>query len=300
MKLWTPPPLRQRLLRPGAGTRNSQRGWIMAPYRYAASGYLSPFYPSWLVSMRLRNAAYAGACCRVKNIDTAVETDIPFDSNGWCSTSALAATYSAVQTVGMTKWYAQDASGLDAVQTTDAYMPRMVINGTPVTQNGHPVARWSFGSTRLQVPANAQFGLGTGGGAIEVFALATTLDTGHYNTLLDFRGSGGSGVSSCFVTNTRKLAYYDGTLRGNTGNSVADASLYHFEWDISTSNVYQFLNGNLESTAATTANLGATASLLLGNNTLFSTDEWPGVIGEIAVVKGSTLHTASFTARSYA
>mgnify|MGYP000889918017 CR=1 FL=1 len=42
MKLWTPPPLRQRLLRPGAGTRNSQRGWVMAPYRYGAT--TDPFW----------------------------------------------------------------------------------------------------------------------------------------------------------------------------------------------------------------------------------------------------------------
>lgn len=34
MSIWTPPPLRQRLARPAAGTRNSQRGWVMAPYRY--------------------------------------------------------------------------------------------------------------------------------------------------------------------------------------------------------------------------------------------------------------------------
>lgn len=35
MPIWTPPPLRQRLRRPRSV--NEQRGWIMAPYRYAGT-----------------------------------------------------------------------------------------------------------------------------------------------------------------------------------------------------------------------------------------------------------------------
>lgn len=264
----------------------------------ASAGYLTPFYPDWLVSMRLRNAAYAGPCCRVKNLATTVETDIPFDGNGWCSSSAVAATHTTGQTVGVTKWYVQDASGRDAVQTTDSAMPVIVLGGTMVTLSGHPAIRWDTSSKFLKVPADAVFGFGTGGGALEAFAVGT-MSGSHFNNIADFRGSGGSGVPVFFVSTNKKLYYYDGTFRGDVGTVVADSVLHHLEWDISTGAVYQFLNGNLESTSSpVTTNLGATGSLIVGNNTTPNA-VWDGVIGEMAVVNGSTLHTSGFTPRSY-
>lgn len=261
---------------------------------------IDPFYPTLMWSMAKRNASYSGYCCRVKNWTTSTETDIPFGSDGWCSEAALLATWASGQTVGLTKLYDGAGGSVDIAQTTVSKMPFMV-NSSGVVQKmaGRVCPYWADANGRMELVANAALGFGTSPWTVEFYASAPTIDTGHYNELLDTRTTTGAGTGLFVVTSTYKLGFYDGTLRGASGTSVVNGTVNHIAWCYDGTTLYHFLNGNLESSQTLAIDFTSTRPAYLGNGRENDGSEWPGYIGECLITKGTCKWTASFTPRSY-
>lgn len=95
-------------------------------------------------STRKLHASYAGACLRVRNNATSVETDIGFAS-GVLDTAALLTAAGAQGWV--TKWYDQSGNGRDLVQVTTTAQPRIVNASAVDVANTKPIL--VFGSASL-------------------------------------------------------------------------------------------------------------------------------------------------------
>lgn len=100
------------------------------------------------LSVRRIRDDYAGPCCEVVRASDSAVTDIGFNAQGWRDDVALAA-FAAGSDVYLSRWYNQDVTGQDAVQTTAAIRPLAAIAGVPVVEpeNGNP-AFFGEGTTR--------------------------------------------------------------------------------------------------------------------------------------------------------
>lgn len=273
-----------------------------------ALGYISPFYPTTLYSMRLRNALYAGPCCRVKNLTTTTETDIGFGPDGWIDEAALAATWTSGDVIRMTKWYDQ-AGGVDLAQATDGNMPLMLgVGGTGSLINGHVAPRWDDSSRIMAVAtADAAFGFGSGAHGVECVVNSTGLDAGHLNSLVDFRSGSGAGTALFFVGSATGYGsgFYNGTFFGGVAAQGAGGPLanngvtYSLAWTGDAANEYSFIDGSLVDTNAVALAFGSTRPLWLGNSREFNNSEWPGMIGELIITNGSAPFTSGYTPRAY-
>lgn len=274
---------------------------ILNPHRFAAHPPdIYPFYPTVAWSMAKRNSSFSGDCCRVRNWTTNVETDIPFDANGWCSEAALLATWASGQTVGLTKIYDGAGGSVDIAQTDESKMPQMVYwDGTVYKMAGKVCPRWADANARMELATNAALGFGTSAWTVEFYAYPTTIDTGHYNELLDTRTATGAGTGIFLISSTYKAGFYNGTLRGNSGVSIVNATVNHIAWCYDGTTLYHFLNGNLESSQTLAIDFTSSRPAFLGNGRESNGSEWPGYIGECLITKGTCKWTASFTPRSY-
>lgn len=265
------------------------------------SGLLSPFYPTTLYSMRKRNSVYAGACCRVKNLVTTTETDIGFDTDGWCDATALLAAWTSGQPLRMTKWYDQSGGGVDAVQTSDSVMPLMVDgSGNVSVMDGKPCGKWDDANRYLEVATNAAFGLGSSPSTIEAFVNSVGWDNGHLNVIIDLRTASGADFQLNYIDSVFKIGFYDGTSFGVSGSTVSNATTYHLAWSYDGTNLEQYIDGVRQKIDAIAMAVGSTRPLWIGNARELNGSHMPGFIGEIAFTKGAGEFTgSSFAARTY-
>lgn len=288
-------------------SRKRQRGFIMNPFAFggANTGLISPFWPTTLYSMRLRNSAYAGKCVRVRNITAGTESDIGFKSDGWIDEVALAAFRVSANDLRVVKWYDQSGGGLDLVNANNnTTCPRLIDSaGTADVVSGHPAIRWDAADRFLQVvAANASFGMGTGAWAVEAFAFPTTLDTTNTNGLVDFRSATGAGYMLLEVMTDKKISFYNGTRTGAAGTAAVDGALQNFVWSYvggASSAFKQYIGGVAQSSTTQTFSVGTTRPLLVGNTKENAGAEWPGYICEVAICKGTNQYPSNFTPRSY-
>lgn len=267
------------------------------------AGVLDPFYPTSLYSMRLRNGAYVGPCCRVRRSSDNAEQDIGFDGNGWCDAVALAA-FVGVNSGYVSVWYDQSGSGVHAVEATTTLQPGIVASGTITTMAGKPALNFQAqGSGRLRVtPGVSAFGYGTAAFTWEAFAETANpvSASGANNPLINQRGSmTGADPAELYITDssTTLIAWYYGS-NINSSTTPAVSTQYHFAASYvggAASALRVFLAGATVINSNITMNFGSTDELAIG----MDTQSWRGRIGEIAITKGQCLWTADFTPRSY-
>lgn len=91
------------------------------------------------VSTRLLSDTYSGPCCRVRRASDNTEIDIDFAADEWRDDSQLASFCSGTQGF-LVKWYNQDVTGSDLVQSDNSKQPEATnAAGVPHTDtNGNP------------------------------------------------------------------------------------------------------------------------------------------------------------------
>ena len=145
----------------------------------ASAGYLSPFYPTTLYSLRLRKSGYAGACIRVKRSSDSAQQDIGFGSDGWLDVSALTSFVGGSANGYVKTWYDQSGGGVDLTDSGASDAVLIVITGALQTLNGKPALKFSATPSRLQVAANAAFAFGIAAWTWETFLYSIRRDRHH-------------------------------------------------------------------------------------------------------------------------
>lgn len=284
---------------PGAGSI-SVTGYAIVDQ--STTGFLTPFYPTTLYSMRKRNASYSGPCIRVQNQTTDVETDIYFDSSGWCDEAALVSAASVTEILKVKTWYDQSGGGKDVTQATKLNQP-LIMSSTFDVQHfqGKPVLKINAADQTLARSTDAAFGFGTAAWTVEIFARSSGLDGGAYNVLVDFRSGATATPHLLGVSQTpnSKIGYYNGTFYDGSGATVSNAVDYSFEWGYDGTNLHQFLDGSLARSDTLGVDNGSTKPITVGNTVDVGLSDFAGFIGEIAITKGTQRHSASFIPRNY-
>lgn len=278
---------------------------IIDPYMFVGTtaGYLDPFWPTSLYSMRKRKSDYAGFCVKVRNTSTNTETNVGFDANGWCDTSTLHSLITGGEGLAVVTWYDQSGSGKDATQATANFQPIMAVGGSLLLFHGHPCMDFPNDGVFLTAASDAVFGFGTAPWTVEVFLHTNGLQTTHFNSVVDFRPSV-STPHACGINSPvpHHISWFNGTsVIGDTGASIVDTTDYSLAWSspATTGNLLQFVNGNQESSNSTAVDLQATRAMTIGNSS-FRTCRISALFGEVAICKGTQKYSGSFTPRSYA
>jgi len=118
----------------GSDSANSASTAQVAP---AFTGLLDTYSgASVAYSLRLLSSTYSGSAIRVRRSDDNAEQDIGFRNNE-LDTSTLE-TFSLGSDCFVVTWYDQSGSK-NATQTTAANQPKIVSNGTTITEGGKPI-----------------------------------------------------------------------------------------------------------------------------------------------------------------
>lgn len=286
--------------------RSRQRGFMINPFRFGGMSFA--YNPTSAYSTRRRIPTYSGACMRVRRASDNSELDIGFGAGDWLDTAAIV-TFCAGSAGHVVTWYDQGASAVNLTQSTAGAQPQ-IYSGTGIYMIGaRPAIYFSRAGTvdYLSAAADADFGFGTGAWTIEIQAQRDASSGTPDETLLDFRtGSGQNGLygvanNGAAAPNRNRPYYFNGTTYGQVGTLVTPAVLQHFALTYvggASSNLRQFLQGNLESTDALTLDFGATRPLYVGSN-FAGAGGWDGRIGELLIDKGTNRYTASFTAPAF-
>ena len=107
------------------------------------TGYLLDQYSGSLIGLSLRkiSGAYSGAAIRVRRSSDNAEQDIAFDASGNLDTVSLLSFVGSGN--GFVKtWYDQSGNSRNATQTTVASQPKIVNNGSILTQGGKPSIKY--------------------------------------------------------------------------------------------------------------------------------------------------------------
>lgn len=266
-------------------------------------GYLDPFWPTVLYSMRKRRAAYTGYCIKVRNTSTNTETDVGFDANGWCDASVLNSLISGAQGLAVKTWYDQSGNGLDVTQTTNSQQPLIIsTSGGLYTQlDGKPCIRFDDDTKNLgHSTTDAAFGFGTGAWTVEVFLYTDAPQTTHFNNCVDFRPAAGVDKHTCGINSsaTHRISWFEGTQRDGTVTSIANTTKYNLVYGSSGSTMKMYVDGVEDYNAATSVDLQASRPVYIGNSAT-QNGRMSAWFGEVAICKGTQKYTAAFTPRAY-
>jgi len=100
-------------------------------------------------SLRLLRSTYSGSAIRVRRSDDNEEQDIGF-RNDELDTSTLE-TFSLGSDCFITTWYDQSEDGNNATQNLAARQPKIVSNGTTITEGGKPIIQNVGNSCGLKI-----------------------------------------------------------------------------------------------------------------------------------------------------
>jgi hypothetical protein len=100
-------------------------------------------------SLRQLRSAYSGSAIRVRRSSDNTEQDIGFVNGSLDGNSLL--SFIGAGDGFVTTWYDQSlGGGLDVIQTTSTYQPKIVSSGVLITDNGKPAIIWDGIDDRLE------------------------------------------------------------------------------------------------------------------------------------------------------
>lgn len=131
----------------GSATANSaSTAQVASAFEYLLDTYSSA---TAAYSLRLLRSTYSGSAIRVRRSDDNEEQDIGF-RNDELDTSTLE-TFSLGSDCFVTTWYDQSEDGNNATQLTASRQPKIVSNGTTITENGKPILENVGGSCGMDI-----------------------------------------------------------------------------------------------------------------------------------------------------
>lgn len=202
---------------------------ILDTYRGAAAAY----------SLRLLRSGYSGSAIRVRRSDDNAEQDIGFRNNE-LDTSTLE-TFSLGSDCFVTTWYDQSGNGKNTTQSTASNQPKIVSNGSTITEGTKPTLSFSAGNGLLNTN---EFVSGSNDRAI--ISVAKMISSGGYiygfgvdsnfarvslRTITNYRLEiKGAGEQTNIITGNHDLQflYLDGTTFGDFNLSVNSGTAYEF------------------------------------------------------------------------
>lgn len=279
---------------------------ILSPYRFAAdasSGYLSPFYPTSLYSMRLRNASYAGACIRVKRSSDSTQQDIGFGTDGYLDEAALVAFVGA-GTGYVKTWYDQSGSAVDLTDSGNSDAVIIVAAGVTWKLGGRAALRFdqAIGSgSVLGVAANATFAFGAGAWTWEMF-MDPTSNSGIGQVLFDFRSASASEPAAYYNAAGMKPTYYDGANVPSSGsdavvfNAIGHQAISYAGGSGGALKLYCY-GAETHSTTRTISFSGNRPMTIC--RAYNASLPWTGLVVEARITRGAAHYTAAFTPPDY-
>lgn len=147
----------------------------------------------------------------------------------------------------------------------------------------------------VTVATNAAFGFGTADFTIEAWIYIIG-NQGADRAITDFRSSGD--IGTFFVSTVNKLAFYYGSLIGNTGTALTTSTWYHVALTRQSGVFLCYLDGVQEWTATVTADFGSTDPVGIGASvatSLVGTSPFYGYFDDVRITKGVARYTGNFT-----
>lgn len=208
------------------------------------------FYPGALVAFSLRKLRinYLGPAIRVRRSSDNAELDIGFDVNGNLDEKTLVGFVGSGNSGFVTTWYNQSTPLLnDAVQTSNANQPRIVLNGVVNKQNGKPAINFiQANSTRFilndvnllqtgPISVVATIGVHGTGGSQDFFGTRSQFNAGgwewFYRVGPIYRFAAIGGVTSEANVSTSALPIHTmfGTIVGPSSSSTFRLWLNNFD-----------------------------------------------------------------------
>lgn len=158
-------------------------------------------------------------------------------------------------------------------------------SATPASNGG---SAYFDGNDYLSIPNSTAFQFGTGDFTIECWVNKPAAVNG---SIVDARSGGTGAVPWAFYVDASNYPYfYDGSLYTSTV-AITNNAWNHIAV-VRTSGVLKiFVNGAQGYSAAYTASLNATGSLLIGGTAAYTT----GYIADLRITKGTAVYTSAFT-----
>lgn len=190
-------------------------------------------------SLRLLRSGYTGSAIRVRRADDNAEQDIGFRNND-LDTSTLE-TFSLGSDCFVTTWYDQSGNGKNTTQSTASNQPKIVSNGSTITEGTKPTLTFSGSNGLLN---ESEFVSGSNdraiisvakmtsqGGYIYGFGVDSNFARVSLRTLTSYRLEiKGAGEQTNINTGNHDLLflYLDGTTFGDFALSVNSGTAYEF------------------------------------------------------------------------
>lgn len=259
----------------------------------AAGGYISPFYPTSLYSLRKRNSVYTGHCLRVQRSSDSTTLDIDFDAAGWVNYAAIL-TFCAGTNGFVTIFYDQSGGGVNLVGSG----MQIVTSGSLTATSGGKgmIVALAASTSTFSVAANAAFAFGTAAWTWEAFTQPTASTSGSAQVILDFRDVSNS-TALYYAAGGNIPTYFDGSNHNNGVGSIVNNTFNHSGCSYSGGvggSMRVFYIGNIQDTETLSPSFSGNRPFSVAggfNATLY----WSGLIAEIRITKGANQYTGGFT-----
>lgn len=266
----------------------------------ASGGYITPFYPTSLYSLRKRTGSYAGKCIRIKRSSDSTQLDIGFASDGWMDVSALTTFVGAGD--GFVKTWYDQAGSADITDSTSADSIKLVSAGVVNTSNSRPMMPWNSATpSALSIGANAAFAFGTNAAFTwEIFSKPSATTSGVGQVMLDWRDSG-SAIALFYNGGGSIPTVFDGANNGPGAGTLTNNTFVHLAAAYvggagGTLRIFQDGSG-IFATGKSFTFVG-NRPFIVGNG-FNNSLPWSGGIVEIRITRGVCEYTAAFTPPDY-
>lgn len=233
-------------------------GMIINPYNFKVPLLLDT-YPGAAAAYSLRKlrTAYTGYCIEVRRSSDDTTQNIGFTSAGVLDESALT-TFCGAGNGFVKTWYDQVGS-LNVTQATNEYQPRIVLNGTVVSENSKPtIDFYADGSTAPYMRLSSDYGsdISQPLTLFSVNKFKTSGNTGDNSTLFHYYYAGDVSKQIWFYINSSSDLFYmnAGTdISGASSNTEGNESIYTCLFNGASSKMWQNtsekISGNIGSNA---------------------------------------------------
>lgn len=235
-------------------------------------------------SLRLLRSGYTGSAIRVRRSDDNSEQDIGFRNNE-LDTSTLE-TFSLGSDCFVTTWYDQSGNGKNTTQSTASNQPKIVSNGSTITEGTKPTLSFSTGNGLLNTS-----GFVSGSNDRAIISVAKMTSSGGYLYGFGVNSNNFQRVSLRGITNYRVEIRGAGEETNiNTGNHdlqflyLNGTTFGDFNLSVNSGTAYEFTG---------TATLNTQDGLLIGARSTTDNAEFDGTLQELIVYDSTQVSNKS-------
>lgn len=276
------------------GELNKRKGLgpqLLDPYRFGGGGsgsYITPFYPTTLYSLRLRNAAYTGPCIRVVRSSDSTQTDIGFVAGDHLDVASLLA-FVGSGNGGVVTWYDQSGNGVHVTNATGA---RIVTAGSLVTigAGGHAAMDTNMPGGNFTASANAAFAFGSSPYTFEFIGRPTGANVAVAQVMLDVRNA--DNQAAFYAEGGNSPSLFNGINNSAVAGDIVNNMTAWICCSHGSPNLELYYTGTRDYVSAVGISYG------LGNRPLLIAVgttglQWSGFLLEVRITKGVAKYTGS-------